>query len=465
MSGDTYDVQGEVRDALNTAVEGYGKRVLSDPRVLGNLVTDLLPDLPRERSLLVTGAEAGVAAELTSHVEGQRMDADTAVSLVARSLAESRSLEPGASMWVATEYAKALGYQVRSQTPPMETVRDTPAWPQHNETETVDRAFPAVSPPPPPAPIPPFNPGGGQMPPFNPGAGQMPPFNPGAGQTPPMYPPPGQLPPTYPSPGQQPPGFPPPGQMPPGPTTPGPWPSAPVQQRKSRLGLFLGGGAAAVLVLYLAIAAAASTFPFAKPKPTPSPTLPPTATASLKVTSSASASASASSSASSSASAVATGTLPPGVKALKVLLPTDITDASTECANQTDIPWTNPGLVTAFTCTATDMQNGQIFGYQMDSTADYNQAWSNYNKWANFGTSTSDTCPPAAGADQAGPGEWYGPRFPERAGQVLECFEAANHSGPVYVWTYPTENAFIVAQPDKSWTFKQLETWWENNSV
>lgn len=52
MSGDTYDVQGEVRDALSTAVNSYGKRVLSDPRVLGNLVADLLPDNPRERSLL-----------------------------------------------------------------------------------------------------------------------------------------------------------------------------------------------------------------------------------------------------------------------------------------------------------------------------------------------------------------------------------------------------------------------------
>ena len=37
-------------------------------------------------------------------------------------------------------------------------------------------------------------------------------------------------------------------------------------------------------------------------------------------------------------------------------------------------------------------------------------------------------------------------------------------------WPYiapgkPTQNAFIVAQPDKSWTFSKLETWWENNSV
>jgi hypothetical protein len=440
MSGDTYDVQGEVRDALNTAVEGYGKRVLNDPRVLGNLVTDLLPDLPRERSLLVTGAEAGIADELTAHVEGQRMDADTAVSLVARSLAESRSLEPAASMWVATEYAKALGYQVRSQMPPvLETVADTPAWPQHNETETVDRAFQPSFPSPAPAP----------------------PVYQGPGQMPPSYPPPGQMPPTYPPPGQMPPSYPPPGQMPPGPTTPGAWPAAPVQPRKSRLGLFLGGGAAAVIVLYLIIAAVASTFPFAKAKPTPTPT-----PSSSKASGSPTAVASTSASGSGSASPTATGSgaaLPAGLKPLKVLLPTDIQDAGTECADQTDIPWTNPGLVKADSCTAPDMPNGQIFGYQLDSTADYQKAWANYNSWANFGTSKTEVCPPASGNDQGGPGEWWGPRFPQRAGQVLECFTSS--SGPVYVWSYPTENAFIVAQPEKSWTFSKLETWWENNSV
>ena len=434
MSGDSYDVQGEVRDALNTAVEGYGKRVLNDPRVLGNLVTDLLPDLPRERSLLVTGAEAGVAAELTQHVEGQRMDADTAVSLVARSLAESRSLEPAASMWVATEYAKALGYQVTSQLPPaVEEATDTPAWPQHDETQTAGQAFPPLYPP--PTPMPPYNPGGGQMPPYNPGGGQMPP--------------------TYPQPA---------GSVPPASPPPGPWPVSPPPQRKSRLGLFLGGGAAAVIVLYLVIAAVASAFPFskAKPTPTPTPTLHPTATTSLKATSSASSSASASS----SSSALATNSLAPlpaGLKPLKVLLPTDIQDAGTECADQTKIPWTNPGLVKAFSCTAPDMPNGQIFGYQMDSVADYNTAWANYNTWANFGASSTEDCPPGTGQTQGGPGEWWGPRFPQRAGQVLECFSTT--TGPVYVWTYPTENAFIIAQPDKSWTFSKLETWWENNSV
>jgi hypothetical protein len=435
MSGDTYDVQGEVRDALSTAVEGYGKRVLNDPRVLGNLVTDLLPDLPRERSLLVTGAEAGVAAELTQHVEGQRMDADTAVSLAARSLAESRALEPAASMWVATEYAKALGYQVRSQVPPsLEEATDIPAWPQHNETETVNQAFP---------PFPPATP----MPPTFPPPGQVPPATPPYGQVPPVSPP---LP--Y-------------GQVPPGSPPAGPWPSTAPAQRRSRLGLFLGGGVAVVIVLYLVIAAVASTFPFTKAKPTPTPT--PTVTPSKPSSSSSvipSASASASASASVSPSATSSlAPLPAGLKPLKVLLPTDIQDASTECVEQAKIPWTNPGLVKAMECTDTGMPGGQVFGYQMDSVADYNQAWANYNAWSDFGTSNSEDCPPPSGQSQGGPEDWWDGNFGKRAGQVLECF--SSNTGPVYVWTYPTENVFIVAQPPKSWTFSKLDTWWQDNAV
>ena len=107
------DTQGEAHEALGTAVASYGQRVLSDPHTLGNLVADLLPDLPRERSLLVTAAEAGIAAEMRQHVEEQHIDPDTAAQLVARSLSERRAIDPAASMWVASEYAQALGYQVR----------------------------------------------------------------------------------------------------------------------------------------------------------------------------------------------------------------------------------------------------------------------------------------------------------------------------------------------------------------
>ena len=107
------DTQGEAHEALGTAVASYGQRVLNDPHTLGNLVADLLPDLPRERSLLVTGAEAGIAGEMRQHVEERHIDPDTAVQLVARALSERRAIDPAAGLWVASEYAQALGYQVR----------------------------------------------------------------------------------------------------------------------------------------------------------------------------------------------------------------------------------------------------------------------------------------------------------------------------------------------------------------
>ena len=110
------DALGEAREALGTAVASYGQRVLSDPHALGNLVADLLPDLPRERSLLVAGAEAGIAAEMREHVEGQHIDPDTAVQLVASALSKRRAIDPAAGLWVASEYAQALGYQVRPYT-------------------------------------------------------------------------------------------------------------------------------------------------------------------------------------------------------------------------------------------------------------------------------------------------------------------------------------------------------------
>ena len=126
------DAQGEAREALGTAVASYGQRVLNDPHTLGNLVADLLPDLPRERSLLVTGAEAGIAAEMRQHVEEQHIDPDTAVQLVARALSDRRAIDPAAGLWVASEYAQALGYQVRPLTaavPPGQRQQVSPAVP------------------------------------------------------------------------------------------------------------------------------------------------------------------------------------------------------------------------------------------------------------------------------------------------------------------------------------------------
>jgi hypothetical protein len=117
------DALGEAREALGIAVASYGQQVLSDPHALGNLVADLLPDLSRERSLLVTGAEAGIAAEMREHVEGQHIDPGTAVQLVASALSKRRAIDPAAGLWVTAEYAQALGYQVRPYTSAVRPMR------------------------------------------------------------------------------------------------------------------------------------------------------------------------------------------------------------------------------------------------------------------------------------------------------------------------------------------------------
>lgn len=237
MSQQQQDAQGEAHDALGTAVSSYGRRVLGDPHMLGNLVTDLLPDLPRERSLLVTGAEAGIAAQMTQHVEEQHIDPDTAVQLAARSLSERRSIEPAASMWVASEYAQALGYQVRPSVPP----------PRPGEPDVTPAEMPTITAP----------------------------------SGPPMAtaPPPAALPPQGPAPPARPPSG-------------GPPPTA---NRSKRGPVIAAIAVAGAVVLYLIIAAVAQTFPFAKssqapvaspsasapatPTPTPTPATTPTPTA------------------------------------------------------------------------------------------------------------------------------------------------------------------------------------------
>jgi hypothetical protein len=113
MTDQSFDERGEAHEAMGTVVSSYGARVLSNPQMLRNLVADLLPDLPRERSLLVSAAEAGIATEITQYVEEQHIDAETAVQLVARALSERTMIDATASMWVATEFAQALGYAAR----------------------------------------------------------------------------------------------------------------------------------------------------------------------------------------------------------------------------------------------------------------------------------------------------------------------------------------------------------------
>jgi len=100
----------EARAALNAIVTDpeHGVSALSSPRTMSNLLKDLLPDAPREKSLLIAAADAGLADTLREHVS-QGMDTPTAIRLTASSFSASTPLSPDACSWVTSEIAMALG--------------------------------------------------------------------------------------------------------------------------------------------------------------------------------------------------------------------------------------------------------------------------------------------------------------------------------------------------------------------
>ena len=110
MAEMAWEHAAEARAALHAIVTDpeHGVDVLSSPRTMSNLLKDLLPDAPREKSLLVAAAEAGLADTLREHV-AQGMDSDTAIRLTASSFSAKTPMTPEACSWVTREIAVALG--------------------------------------------------------------------------------------------------------------------------------------------------------------------------------------------------------------------------------------------------------------------------------------------------------------------------------------------------------------------
>ena len=110
MSEMSWEHASEARAALNAIVSDpeHGVAALSSPTTMSNLLKDYLPDAPREKSILVAAAEAGLADTLRDHV-AQGMDASTAIRLTASSFSSSTPFTPEACNWVTDELALALG--------------------------------------------------------------------------------------------------------------------------------------------------------------------------------------------------------------------------------------------------------------------------------------------------------------------------------------------------------------------
>jgi hypothetical protein len=104
-----WDPQGEARAALRTIVADpqYGAAALSSSQTMTNLLKDLLPDAPREASVLVAASEACLADGLKNYLS-QGMDLGTASRLVAGSFETRTALTPDACSWVVGALVGAL---------------------------------------------------------------------------------------------------------------------------------------------------------------------------------------------------------------------------------------------------------------------------------------------------------------------------------------------------------------------
>jgi hypothetical protein len=115
-----WDAQGEAHAALRAIVADprYGPPALSNAQTMTNLLKDMLPDAPRESSVLVAASEAGVAGMLQGNVS-QGMDVATASRLAAGTFENQTALTPDACHWAVGILASALRLDaVRAAPPP-----------------------------------------------------------------------------------------------------------------------------------------------------------------------------------------------------------------------------------------------------------------------------------------------------------------------------------------------------------
>jgi hypothetical protein len=150
------------------------------------------------------------------------------------------------------------------------------------------------------------------------------------------------------------------------------------------------------------------------------------------------------------------------------LLPLDVKPAN--CVIEQKAGWGTRGLVKSLNCYDSALPNGRIFAYQFDSSTSFKASWSDFNTWWPFKPPSGSGCPPSSG-DTQGKKSWNdtgsgGSSYhPSVSGRTLECgYLGSNRNQPAYAWSFPTEDAYIVALGNPNMSFAALQIWWTNNS-
>ncbi|HEX5187914.1 MAG TPA: hypothetical protein VFW16_00115 [Streptosporangiaceae bacterium] len=492
MTDMSWEHAAEARAALNAIVSDpeHGAAVLSSAQTMSNLLKDLLPDAPREKSILVAAAEAGLADSLRQHVD-QGMDPNTAIRLTASSFSSTTPFTPDACSWVTGEIATALGISHGGEQPGMQQggAGGFDKGPQGMPTQVAPIPGAGYAPGQPPTQ------GFGQAPgqgggyaggqPTTPGPWQAGGAQPGGYGAQPGHPAgqpaggwqgggygqpgqPGQPggyggQPAHPGGGwqgaggygqpAQPGGYAQPGYR--GPAGPmGPMvggPGGPLKPRGSRRGLWIGGGIAAVVVVGVIIAASLSGGGAGggggggKKHTTPLST-PITSPATSPVTTPVSA------------------PHPPGTDSLQSIMnPVGLTPVGTNCSTARLFGISPTTLDASTFCSHTTRAHIVVWGYQFNSFANYQKGLAKINHFVGFDQVTpGSTCPPPSGSSEGKVG-WHAnhnPKYKSKKGQDIECLIDAKE--PVLVWSMPSQDVFFIAEDHvKGSSIKTIIKWWE----
>jgi hypothetical protein len=397
-----FDLDGQAREALASAVSNFGVAILSNPQMLGNVFRDLLPDSPREVSLLVAAAEANVPAMLQDRIS-KHMDPDTAARLTASDLVKLRALDSAACLWATSEFARALGYPISDaaiSTPIGTSGDDVSAvrgWPSDPSSSAAAEG-PSQH--------------GGTMPPATGVGEQDRTRTQGAG-----------------------------GFASDGPPKADGWDQQ-VQVPPSgggRRRVLVSAVVVVVLVAGVAVALLVGHHPgkggalghTTTTKPPPRTTIGQSTVTTTPPT-----------------------TNPPSLTPLDQLVPSDDQDPST-CVTNTASS-SDAGVVSSLRCADPDL-NGTVFAIQYATFGEYESSLANFNNSESFDAADAASECPASSGDQGIQGYSF-QNFPAQDGQVVECL--IDNSGLTYLWTLPSENAYMVTTQED---FSTINSWWADD--
>jgi hypothetical protein len=487
----SWEHAAEARQALNAIVSDpqHGVAALSSAQTMSNLLKDLLPDAPREKSILVAAAEAGLADTLRQHI-GEGMDPNMAIRLTASSLSSTTPFTSEACAWVTGEIATAIGIshtadaaggvggtparydQVGQAAPtqiapipgsgyapgqqPTQGIQQAAGPAGYGAAPTTPGAWQAGQPGQPgqQGGFPQQQPGGfgqgqpaaggWQGQPQQAGFGQVQPgagfgqaggggWQPGA----PVGYAPGGFQPGVPT-----------GPM--GPIIPGS-PGGPVRPRGRGRAIAIAIGVVAVGVVAIVIAAslASGGGPKANPSPQPASThASPNPTTPV---------------------ASPTPVHPAGAEPLATIMnPAGETPVGTDCGKAHLFTLKRATVVASTFCFHSHgVPNVEVWGYQFDSYADYKAGVAHINHYVGFDKFTpGNNCPPPSGSTVGQIG-WHtitNPKYKKQLKtQVLECL--IDNQKPVLIWTLPTQDVFFIGQDRHQGSpLGTLIHWWKKLS-